>query len=161
MVEPRESGSQVAFPSIEDAVGRLVPEVEDLLRRVSGYEPHTAWSSDAELRLASPVRFPDGVGSGNVVVDIFKYRDGIRLDVRVLHNRVFAQADGTPTKSRCFLNDYVGSVSLEADVESLPQDFIRQTVAGVSAAREAVRRHNRRGQGPWEEIHVAAGEDIN
>ncbi|MCH9015613.1 MAG: hypothetical protein IH877_08020 [Gemmatimonadetes bacterium] len=158
MVRSAGSSGQLAFPSIEDAVGHLVPEVEGLLRRVTGSEPHVVASDESGIKISSPLGFPDGIGSGAVVVELFRYRDGVRLDVRVEHNRFFAKADGSPSDRPCFLNDYVGTVTIEPSTESLPQEFVRQTVAGLSATREAVRRHNRQARGPWEEIRVAAND---
>jgi hypothetical protein len=58
------------------------------------------------------------------------------------------------------LNDYVASITIRDLCESLPPDFVRGVVAGIAAARDAVRRHNRRCQAPWNEVRVAALEEV-
>ena len=106
------SDSQLAFPDLDEALGNLVPEVEDLLRRVCHVEPSASARSEKSVDLEAPISYPDGVGSGFVKAELFLYRDAVRLDIRVDHNRVFAKASGRPSDRRCFMNDYVASVSV-------------------------------------------------
>ncbi|MDH5805485.1 MAG: hypothetical protein OEZ54_09945, partial [Gemmatimonadota bacterium] len=69
---------------------------------------------------------------------------------------VFATADGSPTERRCYLNDYMASQTVEPETEEFPPEFIRSVVAGLAAARDAVKRHNRRANVPWNQVNVAA-----
>ena len=90
---------------------------------------------------------------------LFHYRDEVRLDIEVEHNRVFARTGGTPTERACYLNDFVASVTIPPGAQELPEEFVRHVVAGIAAARDAVRRHNRRNAAPWSEVHVSAKEE--
>lgn len=155
MVSWTPAGTPLLFPELDSSIGNIVPAVEDMLRRVSGVEP-TVINADGGIQLAARISFSDGIGSGAVVAEIFRYRDAVRIDLRIDHNRVFADADGTPSNRRCFLNDYVASVTIEPGASDLPAPFVRGVVGGATAARDAVRRHNRRARGPWEEMRVAA-----
>lgn len=150
--------SNAALPDRElDArVGRLASAVEELLQRITKIEPTVSNLDGSGVRLTSPLTFPDGIGKGDVIAELFPYRDELRLDIHVDHNRFFALADGNPSERPCFLNDYVASITIQDLSESLPPDFLRSVVAGVAAARDAVRRHNRRCQAPWNEVRVAA-----
>jgi len=139
---------------IEDTMNGLVPHVHDLLHRITNTEP--AKSREQGYRIVSPLRFPDGVGEGWVVAELFRYRHEVRLDIRVDHNRMFADPVGAPTDRRCFLNDYIASVTVGVGADMIPGDFVRTVVAGVTAARDAVRRHNKQSRTPWAEIRVAA-----
>ncbi len=139
---------------IEDTMNQVVPHVHDLLHRITNTEPVT--SKEQGYRMVSPLRFPDGVGEGWVVAELFRYRHEVRLDIRVDHNRMFAAPSGSPTDRRCFLNDYIASVTVGSGADMIPGDFVRSVVAGVTAARDAVKRHNKQSQTPWAEIRVAA-----
>jgi len=103
-----------------------------------------------------PLRFPDGIGLGRVVAQLFRYRDKVRLDIEIVHNRTFARPDGAPSDRRCFMNDFIASVAIAAKTEDLETDFRRGVVSGVHAAREAVQRHNRQQIAPWNQVKVAA-----
>ena len=152
--------SSVTLPGNElDArVANLVPAVVSLLQRISSVDPTVSNEQGTDVRFTSELSFPDGIGEGTIVAELFIYRDDVRLDLNIEHNRVFATADGSASDRRCYLNDYVASVVLDAEEEALPSEFIRKVVAGVTAARDAVRRHNRRANLPWTEIRVAARE---
>jgi len=139
---------------IAEGIGHLAPTVSDLLYRITNREPVVTHENG--IRMESPFSFPDGIGEGSVVAELFRYRDSIRLDVRIEHNRYFAGAEGAPTDRRCFLNDYIASVRMPEGTEAIPTDFVRSVVAGIAAARDAVRRHNKLSQAPWNEIRVAA-----
>lgn len=139
---------------IERTMSQLVPQVHDLLHRIASTEPVT--SKEQGYRMASPLRFPDGIGEGWVVAELFRYRHEVRLDIRIDHNRVFADPEGGPTERRCFLNDYIASVTMEVGTDTIPAEFVRTVVAGITAARDAVRRHNKQSAAPWAEIRVAA-----
>lgn len=139
---------------IERTMTQLVPHVHDLLHRITNTEPVTA--KEQGYRMTSPLRFPDGIGEGWAVAKLFRYRHEVRLDIEIDHNRMFADPSGAPTDRRCFLNDYIASVTLPAGTENIPAEFVRSVVAGVTAARDAVRRHNKQSAAPWAEIRVAA-----
>ena len=57
---------------------------------------------------------------------------------------MYASPDGTPSDQACYLNDFVASVTVPQGATALPEEFVRHVVAGIAAARDAVRRHNRR-----------------
>ena len=143
---------------LDESLGVLVQGVDDLLQAVTSKEPQVTSVAQWEVGLSSALSFPDEIGRGDVAATLFRYRDGVRLDVRVEHNRVFARADGGPSERPCFLNDFVASITIAAGSTELPEPFVRHVVAGVAAARDAVRRHNRRNDAPWSEIQVAAAD---
>lgn len=149
--------SNTAAPEnqLEESMTVLVPQVCNLVERVTALEPAVT-HQERGVRMTSPLSFPDGIGDGVVVAELFRYRDAVRLDIRLDHNRVFASSQGEATERRCFLNDYVASITLPAGAETLPPDFVRGVVAGVAAARDAVRRHNKAAKAPWNEVRVAA-----
>lgn len=138
----------------ELGVERLVPAVTDLLRRVSGSEPIVRSGPSSDTRLSASVSFPDGVGRGEVMVSLFMYRGRPRIDIHLDHNRVFAAPGGLATSKRCYLNDYKASLLLPDGSEALPTEFVRSVVAGLHAAKDAVRRHNHRWQSPWFMVQI-------
>ena len=142
---------------LDSDIGGLVPALEDLLSRVTGGEPTVAEFERTSIRLVALLPFPDGIGHGEVVASLFHYRDQVRLDIELEHNRMFARPDGTPTDRACYLNDFVASVTVTPGRE-IPEEFVRHVVAGIAAARDAVRRHNRRNAAPWSEVQVSAKE---
>ena len=144
---------------LDQAFGTLVPAVEDLLQRVVGTEPTVTEVEPSGVVLTSPLTFPDGIGRGHLAAKLFRYREAVRLDVVVEHNRVFARPDGTPSDRRCFLNDFVASVTLPAGATALPEAFVRHVVAGVAAARDAARRHNRRHKAPWTRVEIVGASE--
>ncbi len=156
MAQYGSSESQLAFPSVNETVGILVPKVENLLRGVCHGEPVSAAYGEFGVNVAAPISFPDGIGHGAVKAELFRYRDNIRLDIHLDHDRVFAKRGGTPSERRCFMNDYVASVTFPHGAEEIPRDFVRKVVSGIAAARDAVRRHNRQSRGVWDEVRVAA-----
>lgn len=133
----------------------LLPAVTDLLRRLTLTEPAVWEANGAAVRLAAELLFFDGAGRAEVLADVFSYRGALVVTVWIDHNRVFATRDGRPTPLRCFLNDYVASVRLAPDATSLPEDFVRGTVAGVAAARDGVRRYNMRCESHWFRVSIA------
>ncbi len=156
----KDSNTAISDSELDARMGNLVPAVVSLLQRLASADP-TVTNEDgggSGVRVTSPLSFPDGIGEGSIVCEVFIYRGAVRLDLQIDHNRKFAVADGTASERRCYLNDYVASVTLDADQETLPVDFVRGVVAGVAAARDAVRRHNRRASVPWHEVRVAAQE---
>ena len=159
MIMTRHIPQSALLGALLDTVfGALIPAVEELVERVTGVESTVIQASAAGVECASGTDFPDGVGRGQLVARLFRYRDAVRVDVKLVHNRSFANRDGTPSDRRCFLNDFVASVTLPAGAAALPPGFVHRVVAGVAAARDAVQRHNRRHQAPWHELRIAAGE---
>ena len=156
----KDSNTAISDSELDARVGNLVPAVVSLLQRLTSADPTVTNEEDrgSGVRFTSPLSFPDGIGEGSIVCEVFVYRSAVRLDLHIDHNRTFALADATASERRCYLNDYVASVTLDADQETLPVEFVRGVVAGVAAARDAVRRHNRRAAVPWHEVRVAAQE---
>ncbi|MCZ6856669.1 MAG: hypothetical protein O7F70_01585 [Gemmatimonadetes bacterium] len=154
----KDSNTALPVSDIDARLGNLVPEVVSLLQRITSVEPAVTYEAGTNVKFTSELSFPDGIGEGEIAAELFVYRDAVRLDLHLEHNRVFATGNDTPSERRCYLNDYVASVTLDADQESLPNDFVRGVVAGVAAARDAVRRHNRRASLPWHAIRVAVRE---
>ncbi len=154
--------SNAALPDrkLDADVGRLASAVEELLHRITKVEPTVNNLDGSGIKLTSPLTFPDGIGRGEVIAELFLYRDELRLDIHVDHNRFFALADGSPSERPCFLNDHVASITICDVSEPLPPEFERSVVAGIAAARDAVRRHNRQCQAPWNEVRVAALEEV-
>lgn len=153
LTNPR--AAQIAA-ELESDIGVLVPALDDLVSRVSGGESTVAEFDRTNIRLTALLPFPDGIGHGEVGAHLHRYRDEVRLDIGIVHNRVFARPDGTPSERACYLNDFVASVTLPQGSLELPAEFVRHVVAGVAAARDGVRRHNRRQHAPWNEVTVAA-----
>lgn len=151
-----ESSPLVAFEELDQMVEALLPSVEALLRRIADDASVATEPDEGGYRSSVPVRFPDGVGRGFAVARLFRYRDTVRLDVELEHNRMLAKPDGTPSDRRCYLNDYVASATLAAGTPAIPVDFERTVVRGILKAREAVQRHNREQQAPWGQVSVVA-----
>lgn len=135
----------------------LVAEATSLVRRVAGTEPIVS-EREREVRFTAPVTFTDGVGRGEVMAALFPYRGRLRLDLTLEHDRVFARPDGSATETHCYLNDYKASLQLEAEALTLPDEFVRNVIAGVSAARDAVRRYNRRCGSDWFRVQVTRAD---
>jgi hypothetical protein len=140
---------------LDETLDRLVPSVTDLLRQLGPAEP--SFKLDGEVRaLSIPIRFPDGIGHGDLVARVFRYRTAVRVDVEIQHDRVLATSSGGPTSRHCFLNDFVASVMLSPDAVALPEDFARSVLTGVRAAVHAVEAHNRHHKEPWSQVRVVA-----
>lgn len=135
----------------------LVEEATSLVRRVAAAEPIVS-EGEREVRLTAPLTFTDGLGRGDVIATLFPYRGRLRFDLTLEHDRVFARPDGSATGTRCYLNDYIASVQLDRDAPTLPAEFVRNVIAGVSAARDAVRRYNRRCGSDWFRVAVTRAE---
>ncbi len=153
-----ESGSYLSAQQLGEAVESLAPAVAALLQRIAPTELVSTESDGLGHRFALPLSFPDGIGRGTVVARLFRYRDRVRLDVEILHNRRFAKADGSPSDRRCYMNDFVASTALAADATELSPDFERSVVRGVLMARDGVQRHNREQAAPWNQVVIAAAE---
>jgi len=139
---------------LDETLERLVSPVTDLLRQLGATDP--SFILDGEVRtLSVPIRFPDGIGHGDVVARVFRYRTAVRVDVEIRHDRMLATSSGSPTSRHCFLNDFVASVMLPPDA-ALPEEFVRSVLAGVRAAVTAVEAHNRHHKEPWSQVSVAA-----
>lgn len=151
-----ESRIPVLSRELEETIESLVPTVEDVLQRITGAAPVRIDVDGTYQRIAAPLRFPDGIGQGQVVVSLFRWRDAVRLDIEIEHNRVFVTPKGAASDRRCFLNDYQASVTIETGAEGIPESFQREVISGISAAREAVQRYNRRTTAPWGQVAVAA-----
>ncbi len=151
-----ESGLSVVRQELDRTIEVIGPLVDALLQRLSPGELVTSDPSDAGLRAEVPLQFPDGVGRGSVVAQVFRYHDTVRLDILVEHNRRFLRPDGTPSDRRCYLNDFQASVTLARGATEVPEAFTRQVVSGVLAAREGVARHNRLHPQPWHQIQLGA-----
>jgi hypothetical protein len=156
LTNPR--AAQIAA-ELESDIGALVPALDDLVARVTGGDPTVAEFDRTSIRLTASLVFPDEVGHGEVGAHLHRYRDELRVDIGIVHDRMFARPDGTPSERPCYLNDFVASMTLLPGTAELPAEFIRHVVAGVAAARDGVRRHNRRNQAPWSEVQVTARVD--
>ena len=153
----QDSNATLPVVEIDARLESFIPAVVSLLQRITSVKPTVTYEG-TDVKFSSELSFPDGIGKGEIAVELFVYRNTVRLDLHLEHNRVFATGNGSPSGRRCYLNDFVASVTLDAEQDTLPNDFVRGVVAGVTAARDAVRRHNRRAKLPWNEIRVAAGQ---
>jgi hypothetical protein len=151
-----DSSLPVICRELDETIENLVSVVEDLLQRLSDAAPIGTETEGSGARLTVPLRFPDGIGQGQVVASLFRWREAVRLDIDIVHNRTFTRPDGGASDRRCFLNDYEASVKLPVGTSELPEEFERQVISGVLAARDAVQRYNRRSQAPWCQVRVAA-----
>ncbi len=154
----QDSNATLPVVEIDARLGSFIPAVVSLLQRITSVKPTVTYAVGTDVKFSSELSFPDGIGEGEIAAELFVYRDAVRLDLHLEHNRVFATANSRPSGRRCYLNDFVASVTLDAEQDTLPNDFVRGVVAGVTAARDAVRRHNRRAKLPWNEIRVVAGQ---
>jgi hypothetical protein len=154
----QDSNATLPVVEIDDRLESFIPAVVSLLQRITSVKPTVTCEVGTDVKFSSELSFPDRIGEGEIAAELFVYRDTVRLDLHLEHNRVFATGNGSPSGRRCYLNDFVASVTLDAEQDTLPNDFVRGVVAGVTAARDAVRRHNRRAKLPWNEIRVAAGQ---
>ncbi len=151
-----DSSLPVICRELDETIERLAPAVEDLLQRLSDSDCIASELYGTGVKLAAPLSFPDGIGHGEVVAILFRWREAVRLDIEIVHNRTFTRPDGTASDRKCFMNDYEASITLQPGTEELPVAFRRQVIAGVLAARDAVQRHNHRHQAPWNEAKVTA-----
>ncbi len=149
-----ESNPVLIHRDLDETIERLAPTVESFLQHIAPNETVTSQSDGCEFRITVPVRFPDGIGRGRVVANLFRYRETVRLDIELAHNRVFAGPDGTPSPRRCFLNDFVATVTLPAGASELPIEFRRNVISGIRAAQQAVQDYNRRHTEPWNRMKV-------
>lgn len=149
-----ESGLAVQR-GLDETIEKLLPTIESLMQTLAPNEVVACESEDDGFAFTAPLRFPDGIGTGTVVAKLFRYRERVRLDIEIAHNRVFARPDGTTSDRRCFMNDFVASTSFEIGTDAVSNDFHRYVVSGVHAAREAVQRHNRLQTAPWNRVSVA------
>jgi len=138
---------------LDTAVEALVPGVVELLGRLGQGQVETG-RDDGVHTASVPLRFPDGIGRGQLTARIFRYRTSVRVDLAIAHNRVIALANGRPTERACFLNDYQASTTLGPDATALPQKFVSRVESGVRTALTAVEDHNRRYPQPWSRIVV-------
>lgn len=151
-----ESGLAVLQRELDETIEKLLPAVESLMQTLASNEVVACESEDDGFAFTTPLRFPDGIGTGAVVAKLFRYRERVRLDIEIAHNRVFARPDGTTSDRRCFMNDFVASMSFEIGTDTVSNDFHRYVVSGIHAAREAVQRHNRQQTAPWNRVSVAS-----
>ncbi|HLB37797.1 MAG TPA: hypothetical protein VJL31_14590 [Gemmatimonadales bacterium] len=151
-----ESGTSLLRQELDRTIEAIGPLAEALLQRLSPSEVVTSELGETGVKAEVPLEFPDGVGRGAVVAQLFRYHDTVRLDLVLEHNRRFVRPDGTPSDRRCYLNDFQASITLEKGATELPESFQRVVVSGVLAAREGVARHNRLHPQPWHQIQIAA-----
>lgn len=151
-----DSQLPVVTRELDETIDRLVPAVEDLLQRLTDSASVLSEVEETEVKVTAPLQFPDGIGHGQIVARLFKWREEVRIDIEIVHDRAFTRPDGTASDRKCFLNDYEASISLSAGTDTIPSDFERQVISGVSAARDAVQRHNRRHRAPWSQVSVTA-----
>jgi hypothetical protein len=151
-----ESSLTLLQRELDGTIERLVPAVESMLQTLAPAEVVVTEPDEGGQKLSVPLHFPDGIGRGQAIARVFRYRDYVRVDFEIAHNRMFARPDGTPSDRRCFLNDFVASVSIQPKGE-LPAEFRRYVVSGVHAARDAVQRHNRGQTAPWNQVSVVEG----
>lgn len=154
MTECIETSHSLLYRELDETIEQLAPAVEALLQRISPDGFVASEPDELEHRVSVRLPFPDGIGRGEVVARLFRYRDNVRVDLEIDHNRVFAGRNGYPSEQRCFLNDFVASVTLPAGTDLLPADFERSVVSGVHASREAVQKHNRNHKQPWNQLKV-------
>ena len=151
-----ESGLALLQRELDETIEKLLPAVESLMQALASNEGVECESEDDGHAFTVPLRFPDGICTGMVVAKVFRYRERVRLDIEIAHNRVFAGTDGRHSDRRCFMNDFVASTSFAPGTEEVPNDFRRYVVSGVLAARDAVQRHNRQQTAPWNRVSVAS-----
>ena len=151
-----DSSVGLIYRELDETIASLTAQVEAMLQPIAPDQAVSRESEEGGCRFAIPLRFPDGIGNGVVVARLFRYRDSVRLDVEIVHDRMLARPDGTPSDRRCYLNDFVASVALDAGTEEVSADFRRSVLRGVKLAREAVQRHNREETAPWNQIHPVA-----
>ncbi len=151
-----DSSSPVICRELDATIEQLVPAVEHLLQRLSDAAPVASETEGSGARLTVSLRFPDGIGQGQVVALLFRWREAVRLDIEIVHNRMFTRPDGSASDRRLYLNDYQASIKLAPGTAELPHEFTREVIAGVLAARDAVQRYNRRHQAPWSQVRVTA-----
>lgn len=151
-----ESSLGLIHRELEETIELLVPRVEAMLQPIPADDVMAREPDGAGYRFAVPISFPDGIGRGHVVAQLFRYRDTVRLDVEIVHNRVLARPGGGPSDRRCYLNDFVASTSLPVGAEEVPLDFVRSVLRGVRNARDAVQRYNRDQSAPWNQVKVVA-----
>ncbi len=151
-----ESGLAILQRELDETIEKLLPAVESLMQTLAPNDVVACESEDDGFAYTAPMRFPDGIGTGTVVAKLFRYRERVRLDIEIAHDRVFARPDGTTSDRRCFMNDFVASASFEIGSDTVSNDFHRYVVSGIHAAREAVQRHNRQQTAPWNRVSVAS-----
>lgn len=151
-----DSGIGLARRELEETVDRILPLVEELLQRFSPDDIVTTEPEEFGHKVSVPYTFADGVGTGRIVASLFRYRDGVRLDVEVAHNRRLARPDGRASDRRCFLNDFVASVTMPSGATELPMEFRRKVLRGIHHARRAVQEHNKKHPEPWNQVTVVA-----
>ena len=133
----------------------LVEATVALVERVTGSTSTVLHvGTGRSVRVEAPVTFPDNVGAGTIMARLTARDESVRLELRLEHDRVFATPQRTPSPNRCFLNDYVATLTMDRNEPALPEKFVRAVVAGVHAARYAVERHNRQHPAPWFRIVV-------
>ena len=153
-----DSDLSVVTRELDEVIRELSPAVQNLMQRLSDEPPVVAEAEGTGIDISVPLRLPDGIGKAVAIARVFPWRSAVRLDIEIVHNRAFAQPDGSPSDRKCFLNDYHASLTLDSKSTELPADFERQVISGMLAARDAVQRHNRRYNRPWNRIAVAAQE---
>lgn len=149
-----ESSLGLARRELEDTVDRLLPNVETLVQRFSPTEIVTTEAAEFGYDVSVPFHFADAVGEAHVVASLFRYREVVRIDIELRHNRRLARPDGGASERRCFLNDYVASANMAAGTTELPMDFRRKVLRGVQLARNAVQEHNKAHPEPWNQLRV-------
>lgn len=152
-----DSGTSALQTELDRLIETLTPAVEGLLRHIAPDEQVITSLEGSDTVIEVPLRFPDGIGQGRVVADLFRYHDTVRLDLHIDHNRFFARPNGLPSDRRCFMNDYKASLALRGGATELPDEFETRVLAGVRAAADAVQRYNRQHPEAWNEIRVAEG----
>lgn len=152
-----ESGPRTLERDIETTIEALSRAAEDLLRQANAEDSVSVEAEGGEVRATIPLHFPDGVGEGLIIAELFRYHDSVRLDVHIEHNRRFAAPLGGAPGRRCFFNDFEASITLPPGTTDLPAKFCRNTLIGIAAAREGVQRHNRQFAQPWHQVTVVAG----
>lgn len=151
-----ESSVGLIYQELDQTIERLVPAVEALLSRAANDEAVRSEPVEGGVTITTSLHFPDAIGRGQLVAKLFRYRDAVRLDIEIAHNRHFAKPGGKPSDRRCFLNDFVATTKVAVGTQDLAADFRRQVIAGVRAARHAVQRHNRTHTEPWNQVKVVA-----
>ena len=155
-----ESGQRLLSERLDETVEAVTPNVLALLQRAAPESTVSAESDERGHRLVLPITFPDGIGHGSVVARVFRYREQVRVDIELVHDRMLARPDGRPSDRRAFLNDFVASITIAPGAPTLPSEFERHVLRGIENARDAVQRYNRDQPAPWNQVRVAVRETL-
>ncbi|MFB3111052.1 MAG: hypothetical protein ACE10G_03365, partial [Gemmatimonadales bacterium] len=93
----QDSNATLPVVEIDARLESLIPAVVSLLQRNTSVKPTVTYAVGTDVKFSSELSFPDGIGEGEIVAELFVYRNAVRLDLHLEHNRVFATANGGPS----------------------------------------------------------------